>query len=576
LTGVAFATKYSSVWLVPIAIGVSLIYPGLRRSFGRRLIMGTLVGVLALIVIWGTFAFSIGPIDPGGPIVPAPQYWQSLSDVRTRVELSTPAFMLRQISASGFLGYYPFVFLVKTPLPTLILLLIGGVSLIMRRRREAVAAWLPPLLFMLAAMFGGLNLGYRLMLPALPFALMIAGQGADELLTPRKRIQVWRPSVLAVLCLWLVVEVLSINPNHLAYFNQLINRDRDYKVLVDSNLDWGQDLIALREWRAARQFDQLNVAYYGSARPEAYGLNVNLLPSFSLNDYGPEIDGFTAHALKPGWYAISVSTLQLGLLYSRWNLYAPFKELSPVERVGRSFLIYHVTYPVDEIDRTVVLGPYANDLDVATLGKQPDHQLIVKWAGENAAVIDMQGPARYIARGGEPIFGMAPQLRETLTTNGTRLGNDASGELRLWQIDARTAVDDVLKTLEDKPIYAPDQSALKLPVAFAGGLALIGYELTTGATIELTTYWRVERPINRPLSIFAHAVDATQTLVAQADGLRVNVSALEKGDVFVQRLVIDRADSATTINLGLYDPTTLARWPLASNASVDHVVVTLK
>ena len=87
--------------------------------------MGLLVGVMALLVIWGTFAFSIGPIDPGGPWVPAPQYWQSLTDVRTRVELSTPAFMLGQISPSGFLGYYPFVFLVKTPLPTLLLLLIG-------------------------------------------------------------------------------------------------------------------------------------------------------------------------------------------------------------------------------------------------------------------------------------------------------------------------------------------------------------------------------------------------------------------------------------------------------------------
>ena len=99
--------------------------------------------------------------------------------------------------------------------------------------------------------------------------------------------------------MWLIADVVSINPNHLAYFNQLIARERDYAVLVDSNLDWGQDLIALREWQRARQPDRLSVAYYGSARPEAYGLDVNLLPSFSLNDYGSEIDGFTARALPP-------------------------------------------------------------------------------------------------------------------------------------------------------------------------------------------------------------------------------------------------------------------------------------
>ena len=103
--------------------------------------------------------------------------------------------------------------------------------------------------------------------------------------------------------------------------------------------------------------------------PTAYGLDVNLLPSFSLNDYGPEIDGFSAQALPPGWYAISVSTLQLGLLYSRWNLYAPFKDLSPVERVGRSFLIYHITYPTSAVDRTVILGPYAGDLDADDVGQ---------------------------------------------------------------------------------------------------------------------------------------------------------------------------------------------------------------
>ena len=98
--------------------------------------------------------------------------------------------------------------------------------------------------------------------------------------------------------------MFSINPNHLAYFNQLINREHDYNVLVDSNLDWGQDLIALRGWQQSHPTDRLNFAYYGSARPEAYGLDVNLLPSFSLNDYGPEINGFSARAVLPGWYAI--------------------------------------------------------------------------------------------------------------------------------------------------------------------------------------------------------------------------------------------------------------------------------
>jgi hypothetical protein len=141
------------------------------------------LGLIAFAVIWGTFAFSISPIAPGGLSVPAPQYWESLGKVANRVESSTPAFLLGQISPTGFPLYYPFVLLVKTPLPTVIFLVIGVVSLIIRRRREDIAAWVPPLLLMLAAMFSGLNLGYRLILPGLPFALMIAGQGSQALLT---------------------------------------------------------------------------------------------------------------------------------------------------------------------------------------------------------------------------------------------------------------------------------------------------------------------------------------------------------------------------------------------------------
>ena len=387
LAGAAFASKYSAAWLAPILVLITLLYPGLRDQFLRRCGLAVLAGLLALTVIWGTFQFSIGPLSPGGLPVPAPQYWQSIAAVQTRVALSTPAFMLGEVSPSGFLAYYPFAFLVKTPLPTLIFLVLGAITLIVRRRRADVSAWVPPLLFLLAAMFGGLNLGYRLMLPVLPFALMIAGLGASALVSDR----LWGRSgtfykgrlvITGLLGVWLILDVLAANVNHLAYFNPLIDRERDYQVLVDSNLDWGQDWIELQRWQQAHPHDRLSVAYYGSARPQAYDLDVQLLPSFSLNDYGPEIDGFTAQALPPGTYAISVSSLQLGLLYSHLNLYAPFRAREPIGRVGRSFLLYDIAYASPAVDRTVVLGPQASDLETATLGLDPDRQLIVKWAGD--------------------------------------------------------------------------------------------------------------------------------------------------------------------------------------------------
>jgi hypothetical protein len=571
LAGAAFATKYSSAWLVPILALITLLYPGLRDQFLKRFGFALLAGVLALFVIWGTFQFSSGPINPDGLPVPAPQYWQSLSAVRTRVELSTPAFMLGQVSPTGFLAYYPFVFLVKTPLPTLIFLVLGAITLVVRHRRAEVSAWLPPLLFLLAAIFGGLNLGYRLMLPTLPFALMIAGLGASALVSDRLwgRVGAFytgRRVIAALLSAWLIVDVLAANANHLAYFNTLIDRDRDYQVLVDSNLDWGQDWIALQQWQQAHPAERLSVAYYGSARPQAYDLDVQLLPSFSLNDFGPEIDGFTAHALPPGTYAISASSLQLGLLYSHLNLYAPFRAREPIGRVGRSFLLYDIAYADPGVDRVVVLGPQASDLTTTTLGLSPDRQLIAKWAGSDAFVLDMQGAARYIARGGEPLAGFAPEVREALLAHGVKLGTDESGDLRLWEIDARSALSETLA----------QPRGLAQPIGFAGGLTLLGYDLRAEANqpIDLVTYWRVDQVPTQPMSIFAHVVDAAGNLIAQRDGLNVRLSSLEPGDVVLQHFVIDHLAEAAELRLGLYHPRTEQRLP--TTAGTDAVVVSVR
>jgi hypothetical protein len=570
LAGAALASKYSAAWLVPILALITLLYPGLRGRFLKRCGLAILAGVLALIVIWGTFQFTIGSINPGGLPLPAPQYWQSLGAVRTRVELNTPAFMLGAVSPTGFLGYYPFVFLVKTPLPTLIFLVLGAIALFVRRGRADVSAWIPPLLFLLAAMFGGLNLGYRLMLPILPFALLIAGLGARTLVSDR----LWgkvafkngRRVLAAVLSVWLVVDVLAANSNHLAYFNALVNRDHDYQVLVDSNLDWGQDWIAVQQWQYAHPTDRLAVAYYGSARPQAYGAAVQLLPSFSLNDFGPEIDGFTAYALPPGQYAISASSLQLGLLYSHLNLYAPFRARDPIGRVGRSFLLYNVAYPDPQVDRTVVLGPQASDLETTTLGLNPDRQLIVKWAGPDALVLDGQGPARYITRGGETLAGFAPDLHQALLEHGTKLGTDASGELRLWEIDARSALSATLS----RP------RGLAQPIGFADGLTLIGYDLRAeqDQPIDLVTYWRIDQTVTPPVSLFVHAVDAAGHLIAQHDGLTVRLSSLEPGDVIVQHSVLEHPVGAIALEIGLYDPASGQRHMTDQN--LDHVELTWK
>jgi len=194
----------------------------------------------------------------------------------------------------------------------------------------------------------------------------------------------------------------------------------------------------------------------------------------------------------------------------------------------------------------------------------------VKWAGQDAAILDMQGSARYITRGGEPLIGFAPDVREALLAHGAKLGSDASGELRLWEIDAKAALSETWQ----------QPRGLAQPIGFKGGLALIGYDLRAepDQPIDLVTYWRIDQRPEQPLSIFAHVVNAVGNVVAQRDGLNVRLSSLEPGDVIMQHFAIDHPASATQLQLGLYDPRTGQRFnaTLPTGEVVDVVQVPLE
>ena len=82
----------------------------------------------------------------------------------------------------------------------------------------------------------------------------------------------------------------------------------------------------------------------------------------------------------------------------------------------------------------------------------PDRQLIVKWAGQDALVLDMHGPARYITRGGEPIAGFAPDVHDALMAQAT-LGSDASGESAPVRDRCAIGAEWTQNTLEYEPIH---------------------------------------------------------------------------------------------------------------------------
>jgi hypothetical protein len=147
---------------------------------------------------------------------------------------------------------------------------------------------------------------------------------------------------------WAVSASLAVYPHSLSYFNELAGGPtRGSEHLVDSNIDWGQDLLWLRRWLQEHpEATPFGLVYFGGLDPEVAGIEYTLPPTGS----GP---GALTRGPQPGWYAVSVTMLR-GYHYSVPNgvgglqhldgpAFAYFQRFEPVGRAGYSINIYHLT-----------------------------------------------------------------------------------------------------------------------------------------------------------------------------------------------------------------------------------------
>jgi hypothetical protein len=182
--------------------------------------------------------------------------------------------------------------------------------------------------------------------------------------------------VIGMLVAAFAVESARAYPHYLAYFNPLVSREEAYRHLVDSNLDWGQDLPGLKRWlespEAAVGDRPVYLSYFGTGSPDYYEINAMRLP---IRD--PQLG---VYPLKGGIYCISATDLQAVYLPigGRWN--------ESYERVYQA-LVRRLTRPNDQpsppsaeeqqLDSLVETFP---DLRHARLmaflrQREPDHQI---------------------------------------------------------------------------------------------------------------------------------------------------------------------------------------------------------
>ena len=201
-----------------------------------------------------------------------------------------PQFLLGRFSYSSWPHYYLVAMLLKMTIPALLVIVAGVVGALRRPRFHVLACLLFALGFLVVASSSALAVGVRYVLPAFPFLYSAA---IIALSTEAKRMT---HIAIAVLLVWHAAENVAAYPGYIAYFNEVAGgKAGGDRFLIDSNLDWGQDLRRLDQWCDANGVKAISIHYFGGGDVERDlpGKNVDIRLS-----PGPE-------PLPPGWFAVS-------------------------------------------------------------------------------------------------------------------------------------------------------------------------------------------------------------------------------------------------------------------------------
>lgn len=255
-----------------------------------------------------------------------------------------PAYLLGETSASGWWYYYPVAFFFKTSAAFQVLVGAAATGLVAAwvnggRSVEKLLWWrgrsalLGVLVFAAFMMRSDLNAGFRYALPTLPLLAVLVAVGA---------VRVWRHSRrlvragLAGLILLQAFSVLSVYPHFLAYTSVWAGgRDSAYRVLADSNIDWGQGLLALERFMEDEGVPSVRLSYFGSAVPDAYGIEYVALPSFFRLDS----ERTPGAEVSPRFTVISATNLQ-GLYLQGRDPFASYRAREPYRVLGHSLFVF--------------------------------------------------------------------------------------------------------------------------------------------------------------------------------------------------------------------------------------------
>jgi len=322
--------------------------------------------VLALVTLWGGYFFHVSrfTVSDGKATatfpnrglktwptksqlhlnltVPAGEFFEGLREVAFSNKHGRPAWFFGKIYPTGGIAlYYPAAMVLKWPSVLLALLLAAllmGIRRVCRAPGDLLVMCGFALVFFVFALRSRYDIGERHILPLYPFALMIAGSIWEHVIALKARVGTeiptwWGPKrinynvIVLLLALALnAADALRPAPDYLAYFNVLVRPQSAWRYLTDSNLDWGQGLISLREYEFKHPGEAMHLAYFGSVNPALYG--VRALP-------------LEPNQTATGKVILGASALS-GQVLPDPNSYRWLLNYKPVEMLDGSMFVYDI------------------------------------------------------------------------------------------------------------------------------------------------------------------------------------------------------------------------------------------
>jgi hypothetical protein len=376
--GLCLGAKHSGILLFPMLLLLAIVEllplrdpatrkfaPDLAKKGLRHAASLAAIAAISVAVLWSFYGFRYSARPGGLSVTPAlPEFarqmghnssalvlgaarWHLLpeaylygvADISSAGTIPTIIFGKYYPSAQWF--YFPSVFLVKSTLAFLVfcLLALAGASIWGRRqRREIFFLTIPPALYLLVAMSSGINYGVRHLLPIFPYLIILVSFAAWKLGERHRAFA----AVAAVLVACHVASSVHAYPNYIPYANELWGGPAGtHEILADSNVDWGQGLVAMKQYIDERHIQDCWFAYFGSLIIDVsyYGIPCKPLPTafvdlieLPMPIVPPQVDG-----------PVFISATEVTRMFWKadWvNPYLPFQKLRPSALIADSILVY--------------------------------------------------------------------------------------------------------------------------------------------------------------------------------------------------------------------------------------------